>query len=102
VSSGHLFVVNGDLTKIACDALLIPTDGIVNSTASWRAFLADKTYPTFFEFGSRVMRALPASSKEPDIWLGNLGQYGDVNRTGSAGGSNYWISTRGRSVRSSS
>jgi hypothetical protein len=25
-----------------------------------------------------------------------------VNRTGSAGGSNYWISTRGRSVRSSS
>jgi hypothetical protein len=25
-----------------------------------------------------------------------------LNRTGSAGGSNYWISTRGRSVRSSS
>jgi hypothetical protein len=69
---GHLFIVNGDLTKIACDALLIPTDGVVNITASWRGFLRNKTYPDRFQ--TRVMRALPALSREPHVWLGNLGQ----------------------------
>ena len=24
--SGHVFVINGDLTKLACDAILVPTD----------------------------------------------------------------------------
>lgn len=40
---GHVFIINGDLTKIACDALLIPTDGAVNITASWRQFLHGTT-----------------------------------------------------------
>jgi hypothetical protein len=71
-TAGHLFIVNGDLTKIACDAVLIPTDGLVNITASWRKFLQNKTYPAYFR--SRVMRALPAPSKEPHVWLGDLGQ----------------------------
>jgi hypothetical protein len=69
---GHVFIVNGDLTKIACDALLIPTDGIVNITESWRMFLHNRMYPD--RFASRVMAAGPNPAREPHVWLGNLGQ----------------------------
>lgn len=72
MAPGHVFIINGDLTKIACDALLIPTDGVVNITPSWREFLRDKTYPAFFR--SRVMPAVPTPAQEPHVWLGNLGQ----------------------------
>jgi len=34
--SGHLFVVEGDLAKIACDAWLLPTDVAVKVEASWK------------------------------------------------------------------
>lgn len=70
---GHLFIVNGDLTMIACDALLVPTDGMVNITAAWRQLLHGMTYANRFE--SRVMRALPARPKEPHVWLGDLAAY---------------------------
>jgi SIR2-like domain len=72
LSRGHVFIVNGDLTKIACDALLVPTDGIVNITESWRMFLRNRTYPD--RFASRVMAASPNPAREPHVWLGNLGQ----------------------------
>ena len=32
---GHLFVIDGDLTKIACDAWLLPTDSHFDITNSW-------------------------------------------------------------------
>lgn len=76
---GHVFIVNGDLTKIACDALLIPTDGMVNITPSWRPFLEGLTYPDHFE--TRVMRALPARRREPHVWLGDLARYDIVDKT---------------------
>ena len=34
---GHLFVVHGDLTAIACDAVLIPTDAGFTITSSWES-----------------------------------------------------------------
>jgi hypothetical protein len=35
VNGGHLFVVDGDLTRLACDAWLLPTDTWFNVTASF-------------------------------------------------------------------
>lgn len=67
---GHLFVIDGDLTKLACDALLIPTDGRIDITPSWRQFLSGKRYPGHFE--TRVMQALPAPDREPHVWLGDV------------------------------
>ena len=38
--SGHLFIINGDLTKVACDAILIPTDERFKiEMPRWRALL---------------------------------------------------------------
>lgn len=37
--SGHVFVQRGDLTKLACDGVLIPTDAQLNVTRHWRALL---------------------------------------------------------------
>ncbi|WP_134767186.1 SIR2 family protein [Nocardioides sp. 1609] len=37
--SGHLFVAHGDLTRLACDAVLVPCDGAGNVSDSWSALL---------------------------------------------------------------
>lgn len=36
---GHLFVIDGDLTKVACDAWLLPTDGVCSITTTWHGFV---------------------------------------------------------------
>lgn len=38
----HVFVVHGDLTKLACDAWLLPTDSEVRVTAGWLRDAPDK------------------------------------------------------------
>jgi len=73
--AGHLFVVNGDLTKIACDAILIPTDPAFTITSSWRALLTDRTRPKRWASGNVL--PLDQVQQEPWIWLGNIGQPGD-------------------------
>jgi hypothetical protein len=72
--TGHLFIINGDLTKIACDAILIPTDAAFHITASWRKLLRGKTIPKSWDNANVVQ--LDSSAKEPHIWLGNAGQIG--------------------------
>ncbi|QCW51519.1 SIR2 family protein [Nocardioides dongxiaopingii] len=37
--SGHLFVAHGDLTRLACDAIVVPCDGAGNVSDSWAALL---------------------------------------------------------------
>ncbi|OBG23521.1 hypothetical protein A5765_18780 [Mycolicibacterium celeriflavum] len=73
--TGHLFVVNGDLTKIACDAVLIPTDGIFHITRSWKQFLAGRAIPKSWNDAAVIQ--LDSSPTEPHVWLGNAGQVGD-------------------------
>lgn len=34
---GHLYVVDGDLTRIACDAWLLPTDDDFDITEAWHS-----------------------------------------------------------------
>lgn len=36
---GHLFIAHGDLTKLACDAVLVPCDAEGWVTATWRSLL---------------------------------------------------------------
>ena len=36
---GHLFVAQGDLTKLACDSLLIPCDSRLNVNSVWAGIL---------------------------------------------------------------
>jgi len=73
--TGHLFVVNGDLTKIACDAILIPTDERFHITKAWRKFLSGRTNNRSWD--NELVIRLRATTKEPHIWLGNAGQIGN-------------------------
>ncbi|NCD17557.1 MAG: hypothetical protein EOL91_09675 [Actinobacteria bacterium] len=36
---GHLFVVQADITRLAADAFLIPSDKDLNVAGNWRPFL---------------------------------------------------------------
>ncbi|MUL67544.1 SIR2 family protein [Mycobacterium sp. CBMA 234] len=70
---GHLFIINGDLTKVACDALLIPTDSEHKIELHWLGFLESRGYnkPGSWVLGDVF---LSASDTTPHIWLGNIGQ----------------------------
>lgn len=89
--SGHLFVVQGDLLGVACDALLIPSGTALNDagvirpghvTATWRAelgaalvgdFLADAPDAT-----RPVVRVAAAHGiRRPALWAGFTGDRGD-------------------------
>ncbi len=41
VIGGHVFVIQGDLTKVACDAWLLPTDINLSVTQPWHRVLGD-------------------------------------------------------------
>lgn len=73
---GHLFIVNADLTKIACDALLIPTDGYVDITEAWEPFLRKRKRPACLKV-DEVYKLTSSAPAEPRIWLGNVGQLQD-------------------------
>ncbi|MCZ0732514.1 SIR2 family protein [Mycolicibacterium iranicum] len=81
-SGGHLFIVNGDLTRIACDAILIPTDEKFRIEPYWRGVVTQDALP--LNWGSRSLIELPAKfrvdSAENDkiaVWLSNVGQVGN-------------------------
>lgn len=42
---GHLFVAHGDLTRLACDAVVVPCDGDGNVTGAWAELLPDGLPP---------------------------------------------------------
>lgn len=76
--SGHFFVVDGDLTKIACDAWLLPTDSSFSVTRSWAKaiglsgpeILRERAW-TSGEF-ARPYREIDCSK----VWLGKVGGQG--------------------------
>lgn len=82
---GHVFVVRGDLTHLACDAWLLPSNRDRTVAATWvdalttaargvlEAHLADNTVPDEWgEPGHRVSR-LPIDAGLPQPWLVDLG-----------------------------
>lgn len=73
--SGHLFIINGDLTKLACDAILIPTDESFRIEPAWVKVLGEWERPS--SWGDSTVIALDPVPKKPQVWLGNIGQLGD-------------------------
>jgi hypothetical protein len=81
---GHLFIIDGDLTKLACDAILIPTDEFFSITKHWTSFLnrtgrwreVDELID--LGWGQSNMLPLPPKNRRPRIWLGNIGESGDT------------------------
>lgn len=83
--SGHLFVVRGDVTHLACDAILIPSGlagdrpGYV-SRAVWRDVLGDLVDSDDFvrpapDEQTRVREVRPANGiQRPALWVGHTGK----------------------------
>lgn len=79
-TGGHLFIIDGDIKRLACDAWLLPTDEYFSITEAFRDAIG-------LEFPGRLSEAArrgwqgrgcllwqtATESGEPDIWLGNVG-----------------------------
>ena len=68
---GHLFIINGDLTKIACDALLVPTDGGSRMERQWRPLFKSKEDEIPKAWGNQRLEALRRVPKEPQPQASN-------------------------------
>jgi hypothetical protein len=78
--SGHVYVIAGDLRSIACDAWLLPTDQAFSVSDSFASAVRVDTQhriPGLAWSGSRVLRLDPAGVGEPEIWLGDVGRWGE-------------------------
>jgi len=80
--TGHVFVVNGDLTRIACDAWLLPTDAGFDIENPWATAIGLPTGRCAKHFeawrdGERVRLTDRGDPEGPAIWLGDIGRYGE-------------------------
>lgn len=79
VSSGHVFVIQGDLKKFACDAWLLPTDDQFSVTSTWRGAhgitVGIQTDQEPWQRDERV-RLMPQPPGSPLLWLGLVGKGG--------------------------
>jgi len=71
---GHLYIINGDLTRLACDAVLVPTDKNLVIESTWERLTANKRIPR--SWVGRHAMPLERSPREPWVWLGNIGRPG--------------------------
>lgn len=55
--NSHVFVLHGDLTRLACDAWLVPTDRAMTIERPWQAALGttERRYPASFAAGRRTL-----------------------------------------------
>lgn len=84
--AGHLFIVNGDLNKIACDAVLVPTDADFVVEPKWHMapqHLVDKQRELGWQrrhvcalFRDNAVQEIYKDDAGRQIWLGNIGMYG--------------------------
>lgn len=73
---GHVFVTHGDLTALACDAWLVPTDAVLAIEEPWRSSVdgLPATLPHgWSDDGLRVSPLGPPGPAEPVPWLVNVG-----------------------------
>ena len=78
-AGGHVHVIAGDLTRLACDAWLIPTDQDFRISGSFARALgveADTCLSGLSWDGSRVLR-LPGTEPTAQQWLGDVGAWGE-------------------------
>ena len=71
---GHLFIIDGDLTKLACDAVLIPTDAGFTIEKKWDSIVDRSEVPN--SWGGEYVLHLRRHPNQPWVWLGNVGVAG--------------------------
>lgn len=73
--SGHVFIVRGDLRKLACDAWLMPCSRNARPQGIW--FLPGHQGPwhgpEFADYGPRVQPFPGWPARQPQAWLGRVG-----------------------------
>jgi hypothetical protein len=74
--TGHLFIAHCDLTTIACDAILVPTDECLSFTESWDSLELEVPESGW---GDQKVIKYGDEPREPQIWLGNIGRPGNAN-----------------------
>ena len=87
--TGHVFVTRGDITRIAVDAWLLPSDAACHVTAGWHASVPalaplrrsagdehlQVPTPEGWRREERVLKLRPAAGGSAGIWLGNVGSW---------------------------
>ncbi len=73
--SGHVFIVRGDLRKLACDAWLIPTSRRARPGNEWfhPEYEGPRGGRPFAEDGPRAQPFLDPARDRPRPWLGRVG-----------------------------
>src|SRR3954462_453334 len=74
---GHVFVVGADLTRLACDDVLVPTDRSLRLSRGWCSLLPDDLQVAGSDGGVRVRRNWHADERvlelpgqaAPRVWL---------------------------------
>jgi hypothetical protein len=77
--TGHLFIIEGDLTQLACDAILIPSSPKLG-LKDWQDLNIDASKLSWASESQTVMLARAAQSDDgqhPAVWIGNVGLPGD-------------------------
>jgi hypothetical protein len=76
MSRGHLFTTHGDITTLACDAWLVPTDHRRILEEPWRSALPSALPASPSQWGDTGLRAqlgAPRTDAAPAAWLVNVG-----------------------------
>ncbi|MDA2945716.1 MAG: SIR2 family protein [Actinomycetota bacterium] len=85
--SGHLFIIDGDITQLSCDAWLLPSDrdGWVTKHFAEAIGLVGEARLDLGAWPDNGMILHTAGTgREPDIWIGDVGRSGltDLNHYG--------------------
>lgn len=79
-NSGHLFIINGDLKQLHCDAWLLPTDQLLSVTPAFSSVfdtfgeLGDPSNPSVRWIEGCALAIPHTQSGGPDIWIGDVGR----------------------------
>ena len=84
MTGGHLFIVDGDITSITCDAWLVPSDQRLKVTSHFAKQVGLPTtghlqiagWSGWSDQGMFLLRE--GSDGEPSIWLGDIGRPGNA------------------------
>lgn len=83
ISTGHVFASRADLTHLACDDIVVPTDRMLNISDHWLEVLGGRRpQRTDLDVGrltwvsQRYARFLPAPDDGPRVWLVDTGGTG--------------------------
>jgi hypothetical protein len=78
---GHLFIMNGDVSRLSCDAWLLPTDDDFRISRSFAQSVGAQPDSCLADFewstGQRVQPLHENVHGEPWIWLGLVGRVGE-------------------------